>query len=69
MSYLANIYQNFSLILDLEKLTCKKTSLVYQIAVREHLHMRSEEFIHSVAEIQVLADQQFYWKVNEISRF
>lgn len=30
MSYLANnIYNNFSLIFDLEKPMCKKTSLIY----------------------------------------
>lgn len=70
MSYLANnIHQNFVLILDLEKPTCKKSSVIYQIAVRQYLHMRSKQFIHSVAEIPVLADQQFDWKVNEISHF
>lgn len=58
MSYLANnIHHNFSLILDLEKPTCKQTSLICQIAVKEYLHMRRKQFIHSVAEILVLADQ------------
>lgn len=48
---------------------CKKTSLIYEITVREYLHMRSKEFIHSMAEIPVLTDQQFYWKVKRFPTY
>jgi len=50
MSYPANnIHQNFSLILDLEKPTCKKTSL--SDCSKRIFAYESKEFIHSVAEI------------------